>query len=98
VAVETGDIVLMKSGPADVLAAILLSRGHGAKDEAEPVLGRHLRCVLLECKRHSRGVARDVQQIAKLVPRPAHVKFESSERTAPNAAIAEQARIQARQR
>ena len=39
VAIETAQVVLMKSDPLDIIAAILLSQGDGAQDEAEPGLG-----------------------------------------------------------
>ena len=42
VAVETGDIVLMKSDPLDVLRGDPALEGDGAQDEAEPVLGGDL--------------------------------------------------------
>jgi P-type Cu2+ transporter len=39
VAMETADVVLMKSDPFDVIGTVILSRATAAQDAAEPVVG-----------------------------------------------------------
>ena len=63
VAVETADVVLMKSDPVDVLGAIALSRGDRPQDAPEPRLGGRLQ--------HDRLPDRDGPLLSRVRPGPA---------------------------
>lgn len=52
VAMETADVVLMKSDPFDVIGTVILSRANAAQDAAEPVVGCRVQryCLPARCR------------------------------------------------